>query len=137
MTIAMPRPSKLKLPPLDLGGETFGQRLARIRKERGFTQVELAERVGLIQALISDYEHDKLRLHAEMVVRLARGLGVSADELLGLKNRRVSGGNGAGHARRPQRRVLRRLEQIEQLPQTQQRALLKTIDAYVRGVQKA
>jgi hypothetical protein len=32
--------------------------------------------------------------------------------------------------------VLRRLEQIEQLPEPQQRALLKTIDAYVRGVQK-
>jgi transcriptional regulator with XRE-family HTH domain len=126
----MPRPSKLKLPPLELGDETFGQRLARIRRERGFTQVELAERVGLIQTLISDYERDKLRLHAEMVVRLAQGLGVSADELLGLKN-------GSGHGRRPKRRVLRRVEQIEQLPEPQQRALLKTIDAYVRGMQKA
>jgi transcriptional regulator with XRE-family HTH domain len=132
MTITMPRPSKLKLPPLDLGGETFGERLARIRKERGYTQVELAEKVGLIQALISDYEHNKLRLHAEMVVRIAQGLGVSADMLLGLRN----GKNGTGHSRPPRRRVLRRLEQIERLPEPQQRALLKTIDAYVRGVQR-
>jgi transcriptional regulator with XRE-family HTH domain len=128
--IAMPRPSKLKLPPLDLGRETFGERLARIRKERGYTQVELAEKVGLIQALISDYEHDKLRLHAEMVVRLAQGLGVSADELLGLKGTK----NGNGH--RPKRRVLRRIEQIEALPPRDQRPLLRTIDAYLKGAEK-
>ena len=35
-------PKILKLPPLDLGHETIGRRLARVRKERGVTQVELA-----------------------------------------------------------------------------------------------
>ena len=39
----MPRKSRLKLPPLDLGKETFGQRLTRLRKERGYTQVTLAK----------------------------------------------------------------------------------------------
>jgi transcriptional regulator with XRE-family HTH domain len=53
---------------LELGEETTGQRIARIRKERGYTQNELAERIGTIQALVSDYERDKLRLNAEMAV---------------------------------------------------------------------
>lgn len=56
--------------------ETTGQRIARIRKERGYTQNELAERIGTIQALVSDYERDKLRLNAEMAVRFAIALEV-------------------------------------------------------------
>ena len=41
---------------------------------QGYTQVELAERIGIIQALVSDYERDKLRLNAEMLVRFAQAL---------------------------------------------------------------
>lgn len=126
----MPRPSRLRLPPLNLGNETFGQRLARIRKERGVTQVELARKTGLLQALISAYERDRLRLRADVAVRFALTLGVSTDELLGLKAPK----NGNGHP--PQRRVLRRLEQIQHLPAARQRALLTTIDAYLKGTQR-
>ena len=54
--MSMPRGSKLKLPPLYLGKETIGKRIARLRKERGYTQVELAEKMNIIQTLISDYE---------------------------------------------------------------------------------
>ena len=125
----VPRRSRLRLPPLRLGNESFGERLARIRKDRGFTQAELAEKTGLIQALVSDYELDKLRLRADMTVRFALALEVSTDELLGLKMARSNG-------RRSSRRVQRRLEQIEQLPSAHQRALLKTIDIYVKGAQK-
>ena len=48
----MPRVSRLKLAPLDPGGETIGRRVARFRKERGFTQVELAEKIGIIQSIV-------------------------------------------------------------------------------------
>lgn len=70
---------------------SVGQRIARIRKERGYTQNELAERIGTIQALVSDYERDKLRLNAKMAVRFAIALEVSTDELLGLNS-----ANGGG-----------------------------------------
>ena len=49
------RKSKLKLRPLNTGKETFGCRLARLRKAKGFTKVELAEEMGIIQVLASDY----------------------------------------------------------------------------------
>jgi transcriptional regulator with XRE-family HTH domain len=81
----MARKSKLILAPLNTGKESFGSRLSRIRKSKGFTQVELAEKMGIIQVLISDYERDKLRLHHDMVARFAQALDVSADELLGHK----------------------------------------------------
>ena len=50
----MPKASKLTRMPLPPGDETPGRRLARIRRERGFTQTELAEKTGLIQTLVSD-----------------------------------------------------------------------------------
>ena len=107
--------------------ETVGQRLARLRKERGWTQVELAERVGIIQSLISDYERDRLRMNPGMVVRFAGALEITTDELLQP--------NAQKHSLRhkPSLRVLRRLEKIEKLPAHQQSTLLKTIDTFLRG----
>jgi transcriptional regulator with XRE-family HTH domain len=113
--------------PLDEASESIGQRLARLRKERGWTQVELAERMGIIQSLISDYERDRLRMNPDMVVRFAAALEITTDELLQPKAQK-----------RPLRpktslRVLRRLEKIEKLPSHQQSTLLKTIDTFLRG----
>ena len=56
--------------------------MAHIRRERGFTQRELADNAGLIQTLASDYERGKLRLNADMILRFATALEVSTDELL-------------------------------------------------------
>ncbi len=42
--------------------DTLGQRMARLRRERGLTQVELAERLSVTQPAISDYENDDTRL---------------------------------------------------------------------------
>ena len=123
--VVMPRRSRLKLMPLPKSNETPGQRLARIRRERGFTQVELAEKTGLVQALVSDYERGKLRLNADMILRFAAALEVSTDALLQP--------SGPVESRKPSRRVLRRLEQIEALPQSQQTALLRTIDTFLDG----
>lgn len=125
----MPRKSRLKLPPLDLPGhsERLGERLAHLRKQRGYTQVELAEQMGIIQSLISDYERDRLRPHPEMIVRFALTLGISTDELLG-----VAAPDKRNGARAPaSRRVLRRLQKIETLPRRDQEALLRTIDAFL------
>lgn len=123
----MPRVSKLNLPPIDFGGETLGQRVARIRKERGFTQVDLAEKTGLMQNIVSAIERDRLKLSAEMAVRFATALGVGMDELLQPAEGSVKNG------RKPSRKVLRRLEQIEALPPVKQTALLRTIDTFLKG----
>jgi transcriptional regulator with XRE-family HTH domain len=118
--------SKLHLPPLDSGGETLGERIARLRKERGYTQTELAERNGIIQALVSDYERGKLRLNPEMVVRFAGALEASTEDIL-----RPNGSRPL--ARKPSRRVLRRPEQIESLSPHKQRILPSTIDTFLRA----
>ena len=121
----MPKASKLILTPLPPSDETPGRRLARIRRERGYTQIELAEKTGLVQTLVSDYERGKLRLNADMILRFATALEVSTDALLRLA--------GPVEPKKSSRKVLRRLEQIESLPSVQQLALLRTIDTFLAG----
>jgi transcriptional regulator with XRE-family HTH domain len=74
----MPRVPKKSLPPLAQSGETFGQRIAPLRNLQGLTQRQLADRIGIVQNLVSDYENDKLRLFDEMVARFAYALRVSS-----------------------------------------------------------
>ena len=118
----------MQKPPLDFGGESLGQRLARLRKQAGFTQVEFAKKVGITQVLVSAYETDRHLFSAEMAVRFALALGVSLDELLHPKARKTA-------TKKPSLRVQRRIEQIEALPLYEQRALLTTIDKFLAAAQ--
>ncbi|MFC1641671.1 helix-turn-helix domain-containing protein [Myxococcota bacterium] len=102
----------------------LGRRLANFRKERGFTQLELAEKTGIIQPVLSDYERGKLRPHPDTLVRIAAALQVSADEILGLA---APAKNGTPL----NRRFLRRLQAVDKLPKRDQEALLRTIDAFL------
>jgi transcriptional regulator with XRE-family HTH domain len=122
----MPKRATITKPPLDYDGETIGQRLARQRKQRGYTQVELAEKIGTRQALITAYETDRRALSAEMAVRFAVALEVSTDELLHPNIKKKS-------TTKPSLKVMRRMEQIEQLPENKQSFILTALDSLLRG----
>ena len=125
-------PKKSKLAPTASEKETIGQRLARVRKERGLTQVTLAERTGLIQVVVSDYERGRLRLPADIAIRFAEVLNVTLDELLQPKKK----SSGEKTAKQPSLKLVRRMEQIESLPLYQQRALLTTIDTFITAAER-
>lgn len=104
--------------------ETAGERVARLRKERGITQKEMALRLGVSQGNVSDYERGVLRLHADLIVELARVLDVSADEILGITPStppRVA----------KDKRLLRRVAQIDKLSKRDRDAVVRTIDAFL------
>src|SRR6266508_150836 len=62
----------------------FGARLAELRKAAGYTQVEFAQDVGISQRMVAYYEDPAAHPPAHLLPDMARVLGVSADELLGL-----------------------------------------------------
>jgi len=107
------------------GTETIAERVARMRREKGITQVEMADLLGVSQSVFSDYERGALRLHGELIARVAEILSVSADEILGLEAKAQKKGAVAN------RRLLRRIQQIDNLPKRDQEALLRTIDAFI------
>jgi len=65
--------------------ESFGQRLARLRKASGYTQTELGEILELSQRMMTYYEREGGRPPAHLLGRMAETLGVSVEELLGLR----------------------------------------------------
>ncbi len=127
----MPRKLKSLLPPLhSVDAETIGQRIARCRKSKGWTQLQLAERIGIARTLVTDYETGRLRLNDDMVARFALVLGVSSDFLLGIAT-------NATLPQDPDLKITKRLKEIESLPPRQQKSLLLTIDNYLKANQKA
>lgn len=109
--------------------KAFGKRLQEIRKRRGLSQVEVAERLGIHQSLISQYERGYLRLHGALLVRLAEALKTTPDEILVVRNAR---GNGDGQTL--DRRFVRRLRKIDKLSAHEKKLLLGTIDAFLSKV---
>ncbi len=78
--------------------------------------------------LISDYERDKLRPYHETVIRFAKALGISTDELLGVKPIKNKGVDLS-------LKIMRRMRKIEALPAGKQKILLQNIDMFLRGVE--
>lgn len=63
--------------------ESFGNRLAALRKSRGLTQEDLAERLNISPQAVSKWENDLTSPDLDTLSQLAEIFEVSADELLG------------------------------------------------------
>lgn len=62
--------------------ETFGERLKRIREERGLTQEELADRLNIARSLVARFETD-VRMPTALTLKQMRDiLGATVDYLL-------------------------------------------------------
>ena len=72
----------------------------------------------------ADWLRGELRIHGEPLIKFATILGVSADEILGLEKPATNGPV-------KNRRILRRLHQLDKLPKRDQDALLRTVDAFL------
>lgn len=108
--------------------ETFGARLARLRKMAGYSQRSLAAELDVSYRVIAYYEAQSEHTPAHLLPALVEALGVSTDQLL-------------GHApvsprKAPQnQRLLRKLRQVEKLPPRARRVVLETIDALLAKYQ--
>jgi transcriptional regulator with XRE-family HTH domain len=60
----------------------FPEHLAQLRKDRGLTQPQLAEKIGVHVAQVRRYEAGTSQPTLDVIRSLAVALGVSADELL-------------------------------------------------------
>lgn len=65
---------------------TFGERLACVRKARGWTQLVLAKKCSLPPASINTFENNKRRPSFNSLRALSEVLGVSIDYLIGAKD---------------------------------------------------
>ena len=63
--------------------ETMGKRISDLRKSRGMTQEQLAQKVGVTAQAVSKWENDLSCPDISILPQLAEALGVTTDELLG------------------------------------------------------
>lgn len=67
--------------------ERLGQKIARLRKAAGYTQAQLAERVGLQPEHISRIETGRRGVSIEAIANIAQALGIEIHELFRLQDR--------------------------------------------------
>lgn len=103
----------------------FGQRLTALRKAAGYTQVELADELGITQRMISHYEGRIEHPPSAILPSLAKALGVTTDELLGLRP--------VKKARKRDTRLERRLQQIQKLDARPRKQIMQLIDTFIEA----
>jgi transcriptional regulator with XRE-family HTH domain len=119
----MPTPSKISV----VSKKEIGARLRALRQARGLTQAKLARLLGTQQTGVSQVELGNRGLTVQQVVKLAKVLRVPTDAILAQNNI-------GRDTLLKDRRLLHRMQEIEKLPKEDKKALLKTIDAFLKGV---
>lgn len=114
----MPKPPKETV----LARDQLGARVKVLREQRGLSQGRLATLLNTHPQNISQVERGVRGLTLQQVVKLARALKISTDEILGESKHGVVALNG-------DRKLVRRLQRIQQLGPAQKRAVLKLLDS--------
>ena len=69
--------------------ETFGQRIARLRKEKDLTQNDIADKVGVTSQAVSKWENDQATPDIDILVKLSDIFDITVDELLGKETKKT------------------------------------------------
>jgi len=108
------------------------KRLKALRKQKDFSQQELAERAGVHYTHIGRYERGQSKPTTETLRRLAEALGVSLDFL-------VDGAtDDVARATFEDRDLLRQFQELQTLDEDDKRIIKTLIDAFLakRQIQK-
>lgn len=108
----------------------IGQRIRTLRQERQMTQVELAERLDMTQSNLSAIERGARGVTVHQVVRVAKALAASTDEVL-IGENVPSPRKSLRH-----RRFMQRVQEVEHLPDSDRRILLQILDGFLKSHQQ-
>ena len=100
--------------------ETFGTRLAALRKSAGYSQREFAEEIGISHRMVAYYEAQTDHPPAHLLPTIAKALHLTTDQVLGIESIQK---------RQPplNQQLLRKMKRIEALPPRDQRPISKRV----------
>lgn len=104
---------------------TLGERLRRLRAERGWSQAQLATKLGIHQKQVSGYERGIHVPQTELLIRIAETFGVSLDYLA------FADRDNTDHAGIADRELLEKLQALDQLPDTERAVVKSVLDTYI------
>ena len=70
----------------DFNMSKTGQRIKELRKESGLSQKDLAEKIGVAQNTVTQYEKGTAKASLDIIVKIAVELKTTTDFLLGLSD---------------------------------------------------
>jgi transcriptional regulator with XRE-family HTH domain len=105
----------------------FGRRLSALRRNKGWSQTELAAALNTTQKMVDYYERRAQNPTLDVIQKVADALEVSPAELIG---------NGAAPARAsrkagPTGKVQKAFEDVSKLPRRQQEHIVRVVSALV------
>ena len=101
---------------------TFGQKLTFCRKEKKLSQADLGKLSAINGDIIGKYERDEMKPSIETAKKLADGLEVSLDDLVGYGDLRIL-----------DKKTLQRLEDIDKLPEVDKQNIFYTLDNLIKA----
>jgi transcriptional regulator with XRE-family HTH domain len=84
---------------------TFGEKISMLRKQLKWSQDELAGKIGTSAPIVGRYERGEIKPSIEVASKIADALNVTIDYLIGNSDKLIF-----------DKKLLKRLEEIENLP---------------------
>ncbi len=103
----------------------FAERLAKLRKDKGLTQEDLAKKIGVGIAQMRRYEKGASSPTLEIIKNMAKTLGVSADDLIFDEN------EGVAPAHILDRKLLEQFEMLSRMNPHDKEAVQTIIDSMI------
>lgn len=107
----------------------IARRLTRLRQQKAIGQRDFCERLGISQPMMSHYERGERRIPSDLLVEMAQILGVSADELLGLKK----SSRNTQEMTPETKKLWKKFQQVSKLAEHDQRAVIRLINSLSRA----
>jgi len=102
----------------------FGRRLASFRKQRGLTQKELAEKIGVKQYVIASYETGRSQMSLGLLHSVAEVLFVEPSELLGEVPQSKKPG--------PTSHIEKLTSELSELPRSKQKVVVDMLEGFLK-----
>lgn len=109
----------------DVKYREIGYRIAIAREEAGLNQKELAERLGISQATLSNYEKGKRRIYLPQLQKIAEALGRPLDYFLQPIDPVIEPTQTAGHNEVAE--LLQIMSELNDLPREERKSVMDFI----------
>ena len=103
----------------------FPEKLRTLRKNRGWSQGQLGQKIGADLQRVSKYERGVMLPTMELMVRIAKAFDVSVDFL-------IRDDKEAAVGKIKNQELLHQLEEINNLPEGDQGTVVSFLDAFIK-----
>ena len=101
----------------------FGDNLRALRKKKGLSQDDMAERLGILTRTYGSLERSEREPNFDMTKKIAEMFDVSIDSLIGKEER-------------TKKEILRRVQDLKDLPEDQLQKILEYADFIMKSEKK-